>query len=417
MTYNDLSREERFIYLKQNKAQLLNEKKSQTKFTDSFSHPAITSNKEVKTKGTKATSSTETSDVPEVEIVVTPDTLDVKVVCNTALFCDSQMDVLTKNSYTNSVNTKGILIPHIVDHKQCATAHVGDVTAVYTKEMALKELGLDKPGTTTALIMETTIRKDYNPDVYKFYNNGKINQHSIGLRYNDIKMAIHSYEKGYEEELAIWKEYYPQLINPEVADEKGYFWLVDDINIIENSCVLFGANALTPTLSVKNDLLTTPTIQIEELNILPQKTETKTDINSGQQGEKMNIEELQAEVIKLNAELTKANSEMSLVIAKAKSSEQGRILGIVDASKTFGTPLEAAIKFVKLDSTVDMAVGAFETMKEFSQNENSIDTNLGSKSTLTKDNTKFQQDEESHPLQDIVKAMTSEITKSTSTII
>jgi hypothetical protein len=174
--------------------------------------------------------------------------LDVKVVANTAWWCDSAMDVLTDKCYDKSIKEKGNLIPHIADHIHRSTSHVGDVKSVYTQKVAIKDLGYDAAGDTTALIFETTVREDYNPDTYKFYKNGKINQHSIGLIYLSIGLCIN--DKECLAEFELWKKYYDKVINKEVVDERGYFWIVTEIKLIENSCVLFGCNELTPTIDI-----------------------------------------------------------------------------------------------------------------------------------------------------------------------
>lgn len=379
MQVSDLSGEKLFKYLKENKQSLIAAKKSQTKYTDSLSHPIIAARREITSPKKKEEANKDSLIVPEVEIVVPQDSIDVTVVCNTAWFCDSQMDVLTGTSYDNSVKVKGITIPHIADHKQSSTAHVGDVTAIYTKDLSLKELGLDASGSTTALIMETTIRKDYNEDVYKFYDNGKINQHSIGLRYVDIQLAINNHTEEYKDELAIWDEFYPKIINKDFVDARGYFYLVSEIDIIENSCVLFGANALTPTLEVKSELAL-PTKELEILLEQNVVNVVKNDVTVTQtvltKGEYMNVEELQAEVIRLGAALEQAKAETSLVMSKATSAEQGRILSILEAKKTFSTPLDAAIKFIKSGSSAENAIVSFETIKEYSQVETMVDANI-----------------------------------------
>ena len=97
--------------------------------------------------------------------------------------------------------------------------------------------------------MDTLVRADYNDKVYAFYKAQKINQHSIGLRYVDIQLALNSQVEDDQEEYAVWQKYYPSIINKEVVDKKGYFWAVTEADILENSCVLFGANSLTPTRS------------------------------------------------------------------------------------------------------------------------------------------------------------------------
>jgi hypothetical protein len=179
-----------------------------------------------------------------------PDVFGVKIIGNTAWWCDSHMDVLTDKCYNKSVKERGILIPHINDHQWECTAHVGDVKSVYTQEISLKELGLKKyPGSTTCLAFETMIRKDYNERTHRFYKNGKINQHSIGLQYLSIELAIN--DPDYEKEIDFWNKYIDKVINREYVEEKGYFWIVTEIKIYEVSCVLFGANELTPTLEIQ----------------------------------------------------------------------------------------------------------------------------------------------------------------------
>jgi hypothetical protein len=122
------------------------------------------------------------------------------------------------------------------------------VQAVYKQQISLKDLGLDMNGKTTALVFETLVREDYNEDTYKFYKNGKINQHSIGLMYISLGLCINN--KDYLPEYELWGKYYDKVINKDVVDEAGYFWIVPEIKVLENSCVLFGSNELTPTLEV-----------------------------------------------------------------------------------------------------------------------------------------------------------------------
>ncbi|HEX7906238.1 MAG TPA: hypothetical protein VF487_20330 [Chitinophagaceae bacterium] len=238
-----LKGKELFKFLVENKPLLIRQKKMMLKHTDAVvcTPSIITPTKEGGTK----------SDA-DVNDPLAADTINVKVVANTAWWCDHGMDVLTDGSYKKSVKEKGIMIPHIADHIWKSDSHVGDVNAVYTQEISLKELGVKKqPGTTTALIFETAIRKLYNERVFLFYKLGKIKQHSIGLRYISIGLCIN--DKDYLPEFELWNKYYEKVINKEMIDEHGYFWIVPEIEIIENSCVLFGMNELTPTLETSTE--------------------------------------------------------------------------------------------------------------------------------------------------------------------
>jgi hypothetical protein len=236
----NLTGKELFDFLIKNKSKLIAQKKASIKYTDVYlGYPQIITT--AKSKANKVAGKDDDMDIGVIR---------VKVVGNTAWWCDSQMDVLTDTCYDKSIKEKGTLIPHIADHVHLSTNHVGDVKDVYTQKMSLRDLGLDMDGKTTAFIMETDVREDYNEDTYKFYKNGKINQHSIGLIYVSIGMCIN--DKDYLPEYEMWQKYYEKVINKDVVDEYGYFWIVPEIKIMENSCVLFGANELTPTLETSD---------------------------------------------------------------------------------------------------------------------------------------------------------------------
>lgn len=173
--------------------------------------------------------------------------LRVKAVANTAYWCDSQMDVLLPDNAKKSIKERKGLIPHIHDHIWEMGAKVGEVVNIYYQDMLLTDLGINKSGSTQALIFETDIMKEYNEKVYLQYKRKKANQHSIGLQYVKIELAINDSE--YEKEMDFWNKYVDLIINKEVVMERGYFWVVSEIKLMENSVVLFGSNILTPTLS------------------------------------------------------------------------------------------------------------------------------------------------------------------------
>ncbi len=371
------TKEELFVYLKANKERLVADKKLSTKYTDSISSTPIIARREGKEQSTKD------STTPSPEPDPAKSTLDVTVVCNTAWWVDSQLDVLTDKAYTKSVAARGNTIPHIADHMQTSTSHVGDVNKVYTKVISLKDLGLDQPGDTTALLMDTTIRKDYNEDVFKFYNNGKINQHSIGLRYVDIQMAINNNTEDYQAEKAVWDEYYPSIINKDVVDQKGYFWIVPEVDVMENSCVLFGANSLTPTLSVKSDILTEG--KHVDITTIPEVMDFQQPTTKGANTMAMTLEEAVMKLMEKDAELQAIKASTSLEVAKAVKAEVSRIKGIFEAAKTFNVSNESAIKFVDLGASVDTVVASFETVKAERQAATHVDTTSATVTSTVKE--------------------------------
>lgn len=180
---------------------------------------------------------------------VAPDatSVRVKLVANTALFMDSQKDVLLPDCWAKSIKDgKGRL--HLKDHNYSIDAQVGDVVNIYSQEVSLTELGINQAGTTQSLIYESDVQKSYDEKTFNKYKSGNIRQHSIGLQYVKIDLAIN--DSDYKEEFANWNKYIDQIINKEDAQAAGYFWIVPEIKLIEVSAVLMGANELTPTLTV-----------------------------------------------------------------------------------------------------------------------------------------------------------------------
>lgn len=365
MSLDNLKGEELFKHLRANKTALVAEKKSAVKYTDAIVANVVTGSREFKTSATKDASTSSDS----AEVVDEPGKLNVTVVCNTAWFCDSHMDVLTDKAYDESIQLRGTSIPHIADHQQSSIAHVGDVTKVYTKELQLSQLGLAQKGTTIALLMDTTVREDYNADVYKFYKNGKINQHSVGMRYGELKLAINSSHEDDAIEKAVWDEFYPNILNKELVDARGYFWAVPKADIMENSCVLFGSNSLTPTLSIKAE----STSEEVEKKSITQPIGNNMATN----------EELQAKVIELSAEVQTLKAAAAASETKGKQAEQERVLGILKVGETFTTPLASINKLIAGTYSVAQATDFMEMLKEAEQTKSAINTSVPTDTGIT----------------------------------
>lgn len=237
----ELENKAMFDYLVKNKKELIRQKKllpikSQDLFSTSEMIMPLKTN-EIDEKAAKTEEPVDTGK------------LLVEVVGNAAWFVDYGMDVLVDTGYDKSIKEQGALLPHIKNHDHSADAHVGDVQEVYRKAVALKRLGFDMKGSTQCICWKTIIRKDYDEKIYMFYKNGKINQHSICLQYHSIGLCIN--DKNYLPEYELWSKYYDKIINKEAIDTKKFFWIVPEFKVFENSCVLFGMNMLTPTLSTE----------------------------------------------------------------------------------------------------------------------------------------------------------------------
>ena len=168
------------------------------------------------------------------------------VVGNTYGFMDSHDDVHIKGIFTKSIKESGDKVLHLHDHVHQLAAKVGTPQNVYEAEMKWSDVGLQKEGSTTALLMDSRIEKSRNENIFLDYKSGAIDQHSVGMQYVDLFLCVNDPEE--KEEFASWNKYKDEVINIEKAEELGYFWAVTTAKLIEISCVIRGSNELTPTL-------------------------------------------------------------------------------------------------------------------------------------------------------------------------
>jgi hypothetical protein len=218
------------------KAELIKLKKAATKFTDGWSTPSIGN---VTKSITKAQSG---------------DSIDKTIVGNTYYWMDSHEDVHVKGCFSKSIKESKKIF-HLHDHEFKIAAQVGDVSKAYEQELSWSTFGVEKEGSTTALLADSNVKKSYNERIFNDYNEGKIDQHSVGMQYVKLDLAIN--DEDYEEEYKFWNEIFPLIGNQDKALEKGYFWIVRECKLIEISAVLMGSNSLTPTLEDKHEPLST----------------------------------------------------------------------------------------------------------------------------------------------------------------
>lgn len=139
----------------------------------------------------------------------------VKVAISKMGNVDHDRDVIDHGAYTKTITERGPkganLIWHLTDHNPSLKSAIGKFSDVYTDGDYLV-------GITT--IPNTT----WGNDVLEFYKSGHINQHSIGFR------TIKS-----------------EPVNAGKSDEYN---LIKEVFLYEGSAVLWGANPMTPTLTV-----------------------------------------------------------------------------------------------------------------------------------------------------------------------
>lgn len=175
------------------------------------------------------------------------DSLKVVCVINTTNFLDSHMDVHIPGLWTKSLQDNKMIM-HLQEHNMQFNKIIsdGDNLKAYTKRFKWSELGFTYPGETEALMFDSEILKSRNPYMLQQYANGWVKNHSVGMYYVKTDMAINDEEMpNYYE---AWQKYYPMIANPDMADERGYFYYVLEAKCVEGSAVPIGSNIATPTL-------------------------------------------------------------------------------------------------------------------------------------------------------------------------
>lgn len=233
------TKEEMFKKLRENKHLLITQKKMQTKFADSFDYSSVLIDKKIGSN--KAESDTEQKD-----------TLKVVAVINTTNILDSHGDVHIKGIWNKTVRENKNML-HLKEHLQTFEGIITDDVKASVKKYSWKELGYNADGETEGLVFTSNISKERNPYMYEQYEKGRVKQHSVGMRYVKLELAINSDAEWDKEEKAVWDKYIDEVINKEDAELKGYFWPVIEAKAIEGSAVIFGSNPITPTLSTKSE--------------------------------------------------------------------------------------------------------------------------------------------------------------------
>lgn len=192
------------------------------------------------------------------------------IIGNTYNWLDSHGDVHVGSTFSKSIGERVGKIWHLHDHLYQLTAKVGTPEKVYEKDVKWTDLGINKAGKTTVLMMDSNIEKVKNESIFGEYKSGNIDQHSVGMYYVKIELAINDDE--FEDEYKIFNQYIDLIGNKNKAIEQGWFYAVKEAKLIEISAVLEGSNELTPTLDVKN---------IEPTQVTQEDEPTKVTLNNG----------------------------------------------------------------------------------------------------------------------------------------
>jgi hypothetical protein len=179
------------------------------------------------------------------------DTIQVKAIINTTKIMDSHGDVHIDGLWTKSLKENKmiyLLQEHVMSYKNI----ISDEVKATAETMSWKELGINYKGETQALVFDATVKREDNEYMFGKYANGKVKNHSVGMRYVKMALAINSDDDKYATEKAVWDKYAPEIVNIKDAEAQGYFWAVTEAKVVEGSAVPIGSNRATPTYSVES---------------------------------------------------------------------------------------------------------------------------------------------------------------------
>lgn len=197
----------------------------------------------------------------------------VKSVINTTNLFDSHMDVHFPGIWKKNLSeNKGL---YLLENHQWDFQHViSDSVKAYTETISWSKLGYSYSGNTEALIFESKISPKDSADMHERYIRGKVKNHSVGMSYVKIKMAVNSDDKWFADEKKVWDDYYSLISNKGDVDEAGMFFAVTEAKAFEGSAVLFGSNWATPTMSIEQSIKST---HVEEPQISTHEQEPQED--------------------------------------------------------------------------------------------------------------------------------------------
>lgn len=232
-----------FAFLIKEKSDLLAQKMNTVKFADGV--------------GVSLEDDADYNSVNKADHTSNENEIQVKAVINTTGLMDSHKDVHIAGLWKKSLK-ENKRIMHIQEHQSSSFEKIissGDDLKASTKTMAWKALGFNAEGNTQALVFDSTVKASRNKYMFDLYKGGFVDNHSVGMQYVKIAMAINSDDDAYITEKAVWDKYYPEIANNKEADNTGYFWAVTEAKVIEGSAVPMGSNPITPTISIKNEPL------------------------------------------------------------------------------------------------------------------------------------------------------------------
>ena len=179
------------------------------------------------------------------------ETIVVEGVAIIANYIDKHGSIFTTDCLSESLAETVI---HNADHVRDFAHLISNSVEVELREIPFSELGEDREGSATAFCFKSEFSKEDNSAMFKEYKRNRVKYHSIEFdwsRRSDEILCVASTYNAPDEYKANWDKYYDKVLNKEVADARGWFYVYEKAPIIAVSAVVLGSNKVTPTLSTR----------------------------------------------------------------------------------------------------------------------------------------------------------------------
>lgn len=176
----------------------------------------------------------------------TEDVIYRTIIANTYLYLDSHDDVHAPNIFTKSIQENKRQL-YLKDHILSVDNISGEVLRAYEQSGEFKNFGFDSSKETQALLKDVAIYKEWDESFFNKMKAGQINQHSVGMQYIKLDLAVD--DATQEEEFKLYAEILPKIGNAEQVAEQGYFWYIREAKEFETSAVALGSNPITGVLN------------------------------------------------------------------------------------------------------------------------------------------------------------------------
>lgn len=169
-------------------------------------------------------------------------------IINTTRYMDGHDDVHFDGTFQRSAKEQNGKLYYVADHE----IKIGSIIAwpedvnVMVKQIPWSFVNKSYAGTTEALIYEIDKNKIVHDKALSIIKEKRPVQNSVRMMYITVKMGMNSDNPNDREYKTYYDTRLKDIVNKEVAEEKGYFFGVEEGKIVkEGSMVILGSNDAT----------------------------------------------------------------------------------------------------------------------------------------------------------------------------